>query len=73
MNVVIEDMKQRVADIAEKLGRYLGRIDRLRQNRMFQNNKRQFYRELNQGRERYENQKSYDTEVLKWFWGSIWD
>ena len=65
MNVVIEDMKQRVADIAEKLGRYLGRIDRLRQNRMFQNNKRQFYRELNQEREIYENQKSYDAEVLK--------
>ena len=65
LNVVIEDMKQRVADIAEKRGRYLGRIDRLRQNRIFQNNKRQFYRELNQEREIYENQKSYDAEVLK--------
>ena len=73
MNVVTEDMKQRVADIAEKRGRYLGSIDRLRQNRMFQNNKRQFYRELNQEREIYENQKSYDAEILKQFWGSIWD
>ena len=46
--VVIEELKQRIVAIAAKVRRYQERVDRFRQNRMLQNNLRQFYRESNQ-------------------------
>ena len=48
LGVVIEELKQKIIAIAAKVRRYQERVDRFRQNRMFQNNQRQFYRELNQ-------------------------
>ena len=38
---------------------------------MFQNNQRQFYRELNQEEERRDDDKS-DAEEQKKFWGGVW-
>ena len=52
LSVVIEELKQRVVAIAAKIRRYQERVDRFRQNRMFQNYQRQFYRELNQERQK---------------------
>ena len=52
MNVVIEDLKQQNTAIAANVRRYQGRVDSYRQNRLFQNNQRQFYRELDQEEER---------------------
>ena len=46
-SVFIEELKQRIVNIAAKIRRYQERVDRFRQN-MFQNNQRWFYRELNQ-------------------------
>ena len=40
MGIVIEELKQRIVAIEAKVRRYQERIDRLRQNRMFQNNQR---------------------------------
>ena len=40
-------MKQRVVAIAEKVRKHQESVDRVRQNRMFQNNQGQFYGELN--------------------------
>ena len=71
MNVVSEELKQRITAIAAKVRRYQGRIDSYRQNRLFENNQRQFYRELDQEKESCD----YDqlvAEELKNFWGSIW-
>ena len=48
LNVVIEELKQRITAIAKKVKKYQGRVDSYRQNRLFENNKRQFYRELDQ-------------------------
>ena len=66
LGVVIEELKQGIVAISAKVRRYQERVDRLRQNRMFQNNQRQFYRELNQKGERCDmisqmlwNQKSF--------------
>ena len=39
---------------------------------MFQNNQRQFYRELNQGGERCDDDQP-DAEESKKFWGDIWN
>ena len=44
LNVVIEELKQRITAIAVKVRRYQGRVDSYRKNRLFQNNRRQFYR-----------------------------
>ena len=48
LGVVIEEMKQKIVAIAAKVRRYHERVDRFGQNRIFQNNQRPFYRELNQ-------------------------
>ena len=45
-SVVIEELKQRIVGIAAKVRRFQEWV-RFRQNRMLQNNQRQFYRELN--------------------------
>ena len=50
MGVITEELKQRIVAIAAKIRRYQERVDRFKQNRiihMFQNNTRQFHRELN--------------------------
>ena len=52
MGVVIEELKQKIVAIAARVRRYQERVDRFRQNRIFQNNQRQFYREFNQEEER---------------------
>ena len=51
LNVVIEELKQRITAIAAKVRRYQGRVDSYRQNRLFEDNQRQFYRELDQEEE----------------------
>ena len=38
LNVVIEELKQRITAISAKVRRYQGRVDSYRQNRLFENN-----------------------------------
>ena len=71
MNVVIEELKQRSTAIAAKVSRYQGRVDSYRQNRLFENNQRQFYRELDQEEERCDDHQPVPEES-KQFWGNIW-
>ena len=71
LGVVIEELKMRIVAIAAKVRRYQERVDRFRQNRMFQNNQRQFYRELSQEGERCDDNQP-DAEESKKFWGDVW-
>ena len=71
LNVVIEELKQRVTAIAAKVRSYQGRVDIYRQNRLFQNNQRKFYRELDQEEERCDDDQPV-AEESKQFWGNIW-
>ena len=71
MSIVIEELKQRIVAIAEKVRKHQERIDRFRQNRMFQNNQRQFSRELNQEEKRCDDDQP-DAEESEKFWGDIW-
>ena len=65
-------MKQRITAIAAKVRRYRGRVDSYRQNiRLFENNQRQFYRELDQEEERCGDDQPV-AEASKQFWGNIW-
>ena len=52
MGVGAEELKHKIVAIVSKVRRYQERVDRFRQKKMFQNNQRQFYRELNQDGER---------------------
>ena len=70
MGVVVEELKQKIVAIAGKVRRYQERVDRFRQNRMFQNNQRQFYRELNREKERCDDDQP-DAEESKKLWGKI--
>ena len=72
MKYATEKLKQRVATIAAKLNRYQRPIDRFSQNKMFNNNQRQFHRGLDQEWERCKDQKP-DAEEKKKFSGCIWD
>ena len=70
-NVVIEELKQRITAIAAKVKKYQGRVDSYRQNRLFENNQRQFYRELDQEEERCGDDQPV-AEETKQFWGNRW-
>ena len=55
MGAVIEELKQMIVAIAVKVRSYQERIYRFKQNKIIQNNQRQFYRELNQEGERFDD------------------
>ena len=63
MNVVIEELKQRITAIAAKVRRYQGQVDSYRQNRLFDINQRQFYRELDQKDERCDDDQPVAKEL----------
>ena len=63
LNVVIEELKQKITAIAAKVSRYQGLVDSYRQNRLFENNQRQFYRELDQEEERCDDDQPVAEEL----------
>ena len=71
LNVAVEELKQIISAIAANVRRYQGRLDSYIQNRLFENNQRQFYRELDQEEERCDNDQPV-AEESKQFWGNIW-
>ena len=70
LNVVIEELKQKITAIAAKVRRYQGRVDSYRQNRLFENNQRQFYKKLDQEEKNCDDQPV--AEESKQFGGNIW-
>ena len=71
LNVVIEELKQRITAIAAKVTGYQGRVDSYIQKRLFENNQRQFYKELDQEKESCDDDQPV-AEESKQFWGNIW-
>ena len=71
LNVVVEELKQRITATAAKVRRYQGRVDSYKQNRLFEDNQRQICTELDQEEERRDDDQPV-TEDLKQFWGNIW-
>ena len=60
LNVVVEELKQRIIAIAAKVRRYQGRVDSYRENRLLENN--HFYRELDQEEERCDDDRPVAQE-----------
>ena len=71
LNIVFEELKQRITAIAAKVKRYQAQVDSYRQNRLFENNQNQFYRKLDQAEERRDDNQPL-AEESKQFWGNIW-
>ena len=71
VNVVIEEQKQRITANAAKVRRYHGRVDSCRQNKLFEDNQRQFYRKLDHEEEICDDGEPV-AEESKRFWGNIW-
>ena len=61
----------KITAISAKVRRYQRRVDSYRQSRLFENNQRQFYRELDQEEERCDDEQPV-TEESKQVWGNIW-
>ena len=71
-SVVIEELKQRLQVKAAKLRRYEQRVNQYRINRVFQQDQKKVYQELN-GLSRTKNEGvSPDAEDSNKFWSSIW-
>ena len=68
LNVVIEELKQKITAIAAKVRRYQEWVDSYRQNILFGKIQRQFYRELDQEEERSDDDQPV-AEESKQFWG----
>ena len=71
MNVVLEELKQRITAIATKVRRYQALLESYTQNRLFENNQWRFYRELDQEEERCDDDQPV-AEESKQFWKNIW-
>ena len=70
-NVPKKRLLEEITAIAAKVRRYQGRVDSYRQNRLFENNQRQFYWELDEEKERCDDNQPV-AEESKQFWGNIW-
>ena len=71
VSVVIEEIKQRVKAKAAKVKRYDDRVRQFHQNRLFNTNQRQLFKELD-GKVDSTQAVPRPTEA-KTFWGGIWD
>ena len=70
IKTVIEELKQRMIAKSEKIKRFDQRINQFRINRMFLNDQKKVYEELN-GKEARTNDIP-NAEESKRFWGDIW-
>ena len=69
LNVVLEELKQRMQAKATKIKRYDQRIEQYRINRLFQQDQKRVYQQLNG---KIESREKADTEESKRFWSNIW-
>ena len=69
--VVIEELKQRLQAKSAKLKRYEQRIHRYQVNRLFQQDQKRVYQQLN-GTSSSFNEARHDAEESQRFWRDIW-
>ena len=71
LRTIREEIKQRIAAKIGKIKRYSNRVNQYHQNRVFQNNQKRFFNELNGDGEQQENEAP-DAKEAKEFWSAIW-
>ena len=70
VDIVLEELKQRLQAKSKKIKRYEQRIEQFKINRMFQENQKKVYQQLNGKTGNYEKPDAKDS---KEFWSNIWD
>ena len=70
LKTVIEELKQRILAKSTKVKRYEQRIERFRQNMIFDLDQKKIYAELNGNGSR--SNDVLNTEECTKFWGDIW-
>ena len=70
-DVVIEELKQNLKAVTQKIKRFTDRVEQYNQNRLFVNNQRQFYRKL-QGNGNNNEGEAPEKEASRVFWQAIW-
>ena len=70
-DVAIEELKQDLSAVSQKIKRYTERVDQYNQNRMFVNNQKRFYQGLRSGGNNRIEEKP-DKEESRVFWQGIW-
>ena len=71
LQVVKEEIRQKIKAKTGKTIRYQQRISQYQQNRLFRSNERRFYQQLNNECEQHENEVP-DAEAARTFWSDIW-
>ena len=71
LKTVKEEIKQRICAKVGKIKRYSSRINQYQQNRVFQNNQKWFFSQLN-GEGKQQQNEAPDAEQAKEFWLAIW-
>ena len=69
LNVVLKELKQRMQAKATKTKRYYQRIEQYRINRLFQQDQKGVYQQLNR---KIESTEKPDTEKSRRFWSNVW-
>ena len=70
LNIIMEEMKQRIMVVGAKIKRFNSRINQYRQNRMFFNDQGRFFQRLNNKEEDFQCQFSNSVEAQT-FWRGI--
>lgn len=68
---MIEELKQRISAKAHKINRYNDRIVQYQQNRLFEVNQRQFYKEVDDSQG--SGQPTPDANEARECWSNTWD
>lgn len=71
LSLVREEIKQRIVATTGKIKRFANRIKQFQQNRLFQNNQRRFYQEVNSEGQHQTNEVP-EANDAKLFWSSLW-
>ena len=71
LTTVKEEIKQRISAKVGKIKRYSSRINQYQQNRVFQNNQKRFFSQLNGEGEQQQNEAP-NAGQAKEFWSAIW-
>ena len=72
LQIVKEEIRQRINAKIAKISRYQQRINQYQQNRMFKNNESRFYQQLNNEDEQNKDNAISDVDESKQFWSEIW-
>ena len=70
VDVVLEELKQRLQAKSKKIKRYEQRIEQFRLNKLFQQDQKKVYQQLNGKTGNYEKPDAKDS---KEFWSNLWD